>query len=194
MLRGIHTLLLLALFLALRAQAQDAAPNRYLNPAQQPAAAPQPQTERKNTPASPMKSPAQPKRQNTPSGATVTGFEHPHRQEIFGRHRTPKANSRFSDIVRGRYVLRIEFMGFSLFTQEVVPIPRPLPAKIDAELILSSREHEASQQIQQHQPRRRSRFPKASPSTALFRLLPEATPALAATARRKTPATSPLSL
>src|SRR5258708_2799122 len=50
----------------------------------------------------------------------------------------------FTGIVRGRYVLRIEFMGFSLFTQEVVLNPANPSGKIDAELILASRQQEQS--------------------------------------------------
>ena len=50
----------------------------------------------------------------------------------------------FTGIVRGRYVLRIEFMGFSLFTQEVVLNPTNPSGKIDAELILASREQQQS--------------------------------------------------
>ena len=46
----------------------------------------------------------------------------------------------FSGIVRGRYVLRIEFMGFSLFTQELVLNPQNPSAKVDAELLLASRQ------------------------------------------------------
>jgi trimeric autotransporter adhesin len=50
----------------------------------------------------------------------------------------------FSGIVRGRYVLRIEFMGFALFTQEVVLNPENPSGKIDAELILASRQQQSN--------------------------------------------------
>jgi len=50
----------------------------------------------------------------------------------------------FSGVARGRYVVRIEFMGFANFTQEVVLNPENLSAKVDAELILSSRQQEQS--------------------------------------------------
>ena len=50
----------------------------------------------------------------------------------------------FSGIVRGRYVLRIEFMGFALFTQELVLNPQNPAAKVDAELLLASRQQQQS--------------------------------------------------
>jgi outer membrane receptor protein involved in Fe transport len=45
---------------------------------------------------------------------------------------------------RGRYVVRIEFMGFATFTQEVVLNPENPSAKVDAELLLASRHQEQS--------------------------------------------------
>src|SRR5208282_1694852 len=50
----------------------------------------------------------------------------------------------FSGIARGRYVLRIEFMGFSLFTQELLLNPQNPSAKVDAELLLASRQQQQS--------------------------------------------------
>jgi hypothetical protein len=50
----------------------------------------------------------------------------------------------FSGVVRGRYVLRIEFMGFALFTQELVLNPQNPSAKVDAELLLASRQQQQS--------------------------------------------------
>ncbi len=47
-------------------------------------------------------------------------------------------------IPRGRYVVRVEFMGFAAFTQEVVLNPENPSAKVDAELILASRQQEQS--------------------------------------------------
>jgi trimeric autotransporter adhesin len=49
-----------------------------------------------------------------------------------------------SGITRGRYVVRVEFMGFAPFTQEVVLNPENPSAKVDAELILASRQQEQS--------------------------------------------------
>jgi hypothetical protein len=43
---------------------------------------------------------------------------------------------------RGRYVLKIEFMGFATSTQEVVLNPENTAAKVDAELVLASRQQE----------------------------------------------------
>jgi len=47
-----------------------------------------------------------------------------------------------SGMTRGRYVVRVEFMGFAAFTQEVVLNPENPSAKVDAELILASRQQE----------------------------------------------------
>jgi hypothetical protein len=49
-----------------------------------------------------------------------------------------------SGMARGRYVVRIEFMGFALFTQEIVLNPESPAGKLDAELILASRQQEQS--------------------------------------------------
>ena len=43
---------------------------------------------------------------------------------------------------RGRYVVRLEFMGFAGFTQEVVLNPENPAGKVDAELLLASRQQE----------------------------------------------------
>jgi hypothetical protein len=50
----------------------------------------------------------------------------------------------FSGMTRGRYVVRIEFMGFAAFTQDVVLNPENPSARVDAELILASRQQEQS--------------------------------------------------
>jgi hypothetical protein len=50
----------------------------------------------------------------------------------------------FSDLPRGRYVVRVEFMGFAAQTQEVVLKPETPSGKFDAELILASRQQEQS--------------------------------------------------
>jgi trimeric autotransporter adhesin len=49
-----------------------------------------------------------------------------------------------SGFARGRYVVRIEFMGFAAFTQEAVLNPENPSAKVDAELLLASRQQEQS--------------------------------------------------
>jgi hypothetical protein len=49
-----------------------------------------------------------------------------------------------SGLARGRYVVRIEFMGFAAFTQEVVLNPENPAAKVDADLLLASRLQEQS--------------------------------------------------
>ena len=48
----------------------------------------------------------------------------------------------FTGIARGRYVVRIEFMGFALFTKEVVLNPENPSTKVDAELLLASRQQQ----------------------------------------------------
>jgi trimeric autotransporter adhesin len=48
----------------------------------------------------------------------------------------------FSGLPRGRYVVRVEFMGFATITQEVVLNPENPTGKVDAELILASRQKE----------------------------------------------------
>ena len=53
----------------------------------------------------------------------------------------------FTGLARGRYVVRIEFMGFSTFTQEVVLNPEKPAATVDAELILASRQQEQSNHV-----------------------------------------------
>src|SRR5260370_15070151 len=49
-----------------------------------------------------------------------------------------------SGMTRGRYVVRVEFMGFATFTQEVVLNPENPFARVDAELILASRQQDQS--------------------------------------------------
>lgn len=48
----------------------------------------------------------------------------------------------FLGLPRGRYVVRVEFMGFATVTQEVVLNPENPVGKVDAELILASRQKE----------------------------------------------------
>ena len=48
----------------------------------------------------------------------------------------------FSGLPRGRYVVRIEFMGFAPVTQEVVLKPETPSGRVEAELILASRQQE----------------------------------------------------
>ena len=48
----------------------------------------------------------------------------------------------FTGLPRGRYVVRIEFMGFAAVTQEVVLKPESPGGKVEAELILASRQQE----------------------------------------------------
>ena len=50
----------------------------------------------------------------------------------------------FNGLPRGRYVVRVEFMGFAPQTQEIVLNPESPSGKFDAELILASRQQEQS--------------------------------------------------
>ena len=56
----------------------------------------------------------------------------------------------FSGIARGRYVVRIEFMGFSLFTRELLLNPQNPSAKVDAELLLAATATAIEQCRRQH--------------------------------------------
>jgi hypothetical protein len=48
----------------------------------------------------------------------------------------------FTNLARGRYVVRIQFMGFATVTQEIVLKPETPSGKVEAELILASRQQE----------------------------------------------------
>ena len=48
----------------------------------------------------------------------------------------------FTNLPRGRYVVRIEFMGFAAQTQEVVLKPETPAGRVEAELVLASRQQE----------------------------------------------------
>jgi trimeric autotransporter adhesin len=52
-----------------------------------------------------------------------------------------------SGIPRGRYVVRVEFMGFAPATQEVVLNPANTAGKVDAELLLASRQEQQTNSI-----------------------------------------------
>src|SRR5262249_41609200 len=49
-----------------------------------------------------------------------------------------------SGMTRGRYVVRVEFLGFAVFIQEVVLNPENPSGKVEAELILASRQQAQS--------------------------------------------------
>src|SRR6202030_2687934 len=48
----------------------------------------------------------------------------------------------FAGLPRGRYVVRVEFMGFAPQTQEIVLKPETPAGKFDAEMILASRQQD----------------------------------------------------
>jgi hypothetical protein len=126
--RGIYTLLPLALFLALCAHAQDSAP----------------QSDSQSAPAPYYAISGTARSGKTPlPGATVTAAN-----TLTGKKYSAVTDAdgkfSFTGLVRGRYVLRIEFMGFSFFTQEVVVNPANPSGKLDAELVLASREQQQS--------------------------------------------------
>ncbi len=78
-------------------------------------------------------------------GATVTAANTLTAKK-FAAVSSPDGKFSFSGIPRGRYVVRIEFMGFAVFTQEVVLNPENNTAKIDAELLLASRQQQQENQ------------------------------------------------
>jgi trimeric autotransporter adhesin len=135
-LRGIPIFALVALLFVLPLQAQEpvpsAPPSGPVNPAPPSAAAPTYEiTGTARTGKTPL------------PGATVSAAN-----TLTGKKYAAVTNTdgkfSFSGIVRGRYVLRIEFMGFALFTQELVLNPQNPAAKVDAELLLASRQQQQS--------------------------------------------------
>src|SRR4029077_20427112 len=48
----------------------------------------------------------------------------------------------FKNLPRGRYVVKIEFMGFATQTSEVVLNPENSTGKVEAELVLASRQQQ----------------------------------------------------
>src|SRR6266852_568338 len=77
----------------------------------------------------------------------------------------------FIGLSRGRYVVRVEFMGFATVTQEVVLNPENPTGKVEAELILASRQRE--QQAEAAQAARRG-FQNLAMSNSLSALAGEA--------------------
>lgn len=127
-----------AILLAPCLRAQDAAPPA---PAPKAQSAPAPAA----TPAYEITGSARSGKTPLP-GVTVTAAN-----TLTGKKYAAATNSEgkfgFSGIVRGRYVVRVEFMGFAVFTQEVVLNPENPWAKVDPELILASRQQEQSSSI-----------------------------------------------
>ncbi|HXH66823.1 MAG TPA: TonB-dependent receptor [Candidatus Limnocylindrales bacterium] len=124
----IYTLLLLTLFAVLPADSRDSAP----------------QSESQGAPPPSYSISGTARSGKTPlPGATVTASN-----TLSGNKYSAVTDSEgkftFAGLVRGRYVLRIEFMGFSLFTQEIVLNPTNPSGKLDAELVLASREQQQS--------------------------------------------------
>ena len=60
----------------------------------------------------------------------------------------------FVNLPRGRYVVRVEFMGFATLTQEIVLNPDHPAGKVDAELILASRQKEQQEEVATQSARR----------------------------------------
>src|SRR5713101_294020 len=115
--------------------------------AQEPA--PPPPTEAEQDAAAPTATPTyeitgSARSSKTPlPGVTVTAAN-----TLTGKKYAAATNSEgkfaLSGMTRGRYVARVEFMGFATFTQEVLLNPENPSAKVDAELILASRQQEQS--------------------------------------------------
>lgn len=62
----------------------------------------------------------------------------------FGVATSANGTYTFTGLPRGRYVVRVEFMGFAPQTQEIALKPETPSGKFDAELILASRQQEQS--------------------------------------------------
>lgn len=77
----------------------------------------------------------------------------------------------FTGLPRGRYVVRVEFMGFATVTQEVVLNPENPAGKVETELILASRQKE--QQAETAQAARRG-FQSLAMNSSLAALAGEA--------------------
>jgi trimeric autotransporter adhesin len=125
-------------------RAQEATPPPLATPQQQPAQspdvplqgtapAPPPPTYEINGSAHSGKTPL--------PGVTVTAAN-----TLTGKKYAAVTNSEgkfgFTGMTRGRYVVRVVFMGFAAFTQDVVLNPENPSGKVDAELMLASRQQE----------------------------------------------------
>ena len=147
--RTIFLIFSLAILLARGAAAQEPAPPT-------PAALPSQDTQAPPTPAQTAPAPAQdtpgPTYEITGSvrsgktplpGVTVTAAN-----TLTGKKYAAATSSdgkfSFSGLARGRYVIRVEFIGFAVLTKEVVLNPDHTSEKLDAELILDSRQQEQS--------------------------------------------------
>ena len=118
--------------------AQEAAPPS-------PAQTPQPAAPPSATPAYEISGSARSGKTPLP-GVSVTAAN-----TLTGKKYSAATNSEgkfgLSGMTRGRYVVRVEFMGFAAFTQEVMLNPENPSAKVDAELILASRQQEQSNNL-----------------------------------------------
>jgi hypothetical protein len=135
--RGIFVFLLVALPSVLRLHGQEAQPS--------PTTAPQEATTPAAAPAYEIGGSVRSGKTPLP-GVTVTAAN-----TLTGKKYSSATNSEgkfgFSGVTRGRYVVRVEFMGFAAFTQEVVLNPENPSGKVDAELTLASRQQEQSNNL-----------------------------------------------
>ena len=135
-LRRIPAFVLFTLLFALRLQAQEAAPSA---PPSGPAIPAPPSA---SSPTYEITGSARSGKTPLP-GAAVTAAN-----TLTGKKYAAVTNAEgkfsFLGIVRGRYVLRIEFMGFSLLTQELLLNPENPSPKVDAELLLASRQQQSN--------------------------------------------------
>ena len=133
--RGVFILHFTVILLASSVRAQEPVP---------PETAPTPQSTRTSAGAPAYEISGSAKSGKTPlPGVTVTAAN-----TLTGKKYSAATNSEgkfvLSGMTRGRYVVRAEFMGFAAFTQEVVLNPENSSAKVEAELILASRQQEQS--------------------------------------------------
>ncbi len=141
--RSIFVFSLTAILLPLRARAQETPPASAPQATTPAAPAPAPQIAAAPVPAT-FEIIGSARSGKTPlPGVTVTAAN-----TLTGKKYVAATNSEgkftLSAMARGRYVVRIEFMGFAAFTQEVVLNPENPAAKVDAELMLASRQQEQS--------------------------------------------------
>ncbi len=127
------------------ARAQEPPPSEPGSPAppQAPPAAPQPaQGVEQSAPQSTFEISGTVKSGKTPlPGVTVTATNSLTGKKFFVATASNGVYF-FTGLPRGRYVVRVEFMGFAPQTQEIVLKPETPTGKFDAELILASRQPE----------------------------------------------------
>ena len=153
---------LLGFFLASAARAQDSPQNTPSQSAPQQNAPDQQATPSQdpNAPASQAPSAVPPSSVTAPAAFEITGTVHAGKTPLpgvtltaantltgkkFSAATAANGTYAFTGLPRGRYVVRVEFMGFATQTQEVTLKPETPSGKFDVELILASRQQEPTE-------------------------------------------------